>query len=208
MLRAEGLKLAQNPDEIRSFIAIELPEEVKGELARLRGEMKGAEHSFVKWVAPEGIHLTLKFLGNIPPKTVDEITEAIKEASQAASSFRLDILGLGAFPNLRQPRVLWVGIGGEIDRLSSLQQDIDSLLVPLGFAREERPFAPHLTLARIRQGASSSEIKSFSQLVTSVNFQTSYSVKVEAVSLIRSQLTPRGAVYTCLAVVELGSRKI
>jgi 2'-5' RNA ligase len=208
VLRAEGLKLPQNPDEIRSFIAIELPEEVKGELARLRCEMGGAEHSFVKWVAPEGIHLTLKFLGNIPSEAVKDITEAIREASQVASPFRLDILGLGAFPNLRQPRVLWVGIGGEIDRLSSLQQDVDSLLAPLGFAREERPFAPHLTLARIRQGASSSEIKSFSQLVASVNLQTNYSVNVQAVSLMRSQLTPRGAVYTHLAVVELGPRKI
>jgi 2'-5' RNA ligase len=202
--RAQGAKMAHNPGEIRSFIAIELPEEAKEGLARLRKELERGEHKFVKWVDPGGIHLTLKFLGNIPSKRVAEITEAIKEAAQGISPFHLEISGLGAFPSLRQARVLWVGIGGEVDKLSRLQQNIDSTLAALGFAKEERPFVPHLTLARIRQGASPPERRSFGELVGSTTFEDKYPVEVEAVRLMRSQLTPAGAIYTCLSAVGLG----
>jgi len=195
--------LPHNPEEIRSFIAIELSEEVKRGLAKLRSELERAEHPFVKWVDIGGIHLTLKFLGNIPFKQVDEITEAIKEATQGISPFHLEISGLGAFPNLKQPRVLWVGIGEEIDKLLSLQQKIDSALVSLGFTKEERPFVPHLTLARVRQGASPAERRSFGELAMSTSFETRYPLDIKSISLMRSQLTPEGAIYTCLSVVEL-----
>ena len=195
--------MPHNPEEIRSFIAIGLSVEVKGGLARLRSELERAEHTFVKWVDPEGIHLTLKFLGNIPFKQVAEITKAIEKATQGISPFHLEISGLGAFPNLKQPRVLWVGIGGEIDKLLSLQQNIDSTLAPLGFAKEERSFVPHLTLARIRQGASLIERRSFGELAMFTNFEIKYPLDVKNISLMRSQLTPKGAIYTRLSVVEL-----
>jgi 2'-5' RNA ligase len=200
----KGAKVAYNHDQIRSFIAIELPEEAKKGLARLRKELERHENKFVKWVDPGGIHLTLKFLGNISSKRVAEITKAIEEAAQGISPFHLEISGLGAFPNLRQARVLWVGIGGEVDRLSSLQQNTDSALAVLGFAKEERSFMPHLTLARIRQGASPLERRNFGELVGSTIFEDKYHVKVEAISLMRSQLTPTGAIYTRLSAVGLG----
>jgi len=200
----QGAKVAHNPEQIRSFIAIELPEEAKKGLARLRRELERDEHKFVKWVDPAGIHLTLKFLGNIPSKRVAEITEAIKKASQGISPFHLEISGLGAFPSLRQARVFWVGVGGEMDQLSRLQQNIDSALAALGFAKEQRPFVPHLTLARIREGASPPERRSFGELVGSTVFEDKYPVEVEAVRLMRSQLTPAGAIYTCLSEVGLG----
>jgi len=196
--------VSHNPEQIRSFIAIELPEEAKEGLARLRKELERDEHKFVKWVDPGGIHLTLKFLGNIPSKRVTEITEAIKEAAQGISPFHLEISGLGAFPSIRQARVLWVGIGGEVDKLSRLQKNIDSALAALGFAKEERPFVPHLTLARIREGASPPERRSFGELVGSTTFEDKYHVEVEAIRLMRSQLTPAGAIYTCLSAVGLG----
>ena len=199
--------MAHNPEQIRSFIAIELPEEAKKGLARLRKELERDEHKFVKWVDPKGIHLTLKFLGNIPSKRVTEITEAIKGAAQGISPFHLEISGLGAFPSLRQARVLWVGIGGEVDKLSRLQQNIDSALAALGFAREERSFVPHLTLARIRQGASPLERRSFGELVGSAIFEDKYPVEVGAINLMRSQLTPAGAIYTCLSAVGLGHQE-
>ena len=195
--------MSHNPEEIRSFIAIELPEEVRGGLARLRNELKRNEHKFVKWVNPDGLHLTLKFLGNIPSKRVTEIINAIEEVTQGVSAFHLEISGLGAFPSLRQARVFWVGIGGEVDKLSKLQQNIDSALAVLGFAKEERPFVPHLTLARLRPGASPLERRSFGELVGSTIFEDKYHIEVEAVSLMRSQLTPAGAVYTRLSAVEL-----
>jgi len=199
--------VSHNPEEIRSFIAIELPEEAKEGLARLRKELERDEHKFVKWVAPGGIHLTLKFLGNIPSKRVAEITEAIQEAAQGISPFHLEISGLGAFPNLRQVRVFWVGIGGEVDKLSQLQQNIDSALAALGFTKEERSFMPHLTLARIREGASPPERRSFGELVGSTIFEDKYHIEVEAISLMRSQLKPTGAIYTCLSVVRMGPQE-
>ncbi len=195
--------MPHNPEEIRSFIAIELPEEVREGLARLRNELKRNEHKFVKWVNPDGLHLTLKFLGNSPSKRVTEIINVIEEVTQGVSAFHLEISGLGAFPSLRQARVFWVGIGGEVDKLSKLQQNIDSALAVLGFAKEERPFVPHLTLARLRPGASPLERRSFGELVDPTIFEDEYHVEVEAVSLMRSQLTPAGAVYTRLSTVEL-----
>jgi 2'-5' RNA ligase len=199
----KGAEVSRNPEQIRSFIAIELTEEAKEGLARLRKELESNEHRFVKWVDPGGIHLTLKFLGNISSKRLTEITEAMREAAQGISPFHLEISGLGAFPSLRQARVFWVGIGGELDKLSRLQQNIDSALAALGFAKEERSFVPHLTLARIRQGASPLEIRSFGELVGSTIFEDKYHIKVEAISLMRSQLTPAGAIYTCLSVIGL-----
>jgi len=195
--------LSHNSEQIRSFIAIELPHNVKGGLAQLRSQLEQAEHPFVKWVAPEGIHLTLKFLGNVPLKQVAEITKAMEEATKGISAFHLEISGLGGFPNLKQPRVLWVGIKGEIDKLVSLQQNIDWALSPLGFAKEERPFVPHLTLARLREGASPAGKKSFGELVMSTSFEISYPFDVGAVSLMRSQLTPVGAIYTRLFMTKL-----
>jgi 2'-5' RNA ligase len=200
----QGAKVAHNPEQIRSFLAIELPEEAKKGLARLRKALERDEHKFVKWVAPGGIHLTLKFLGNIPSKQVTEITGAIEKAAQGISPFHLEISSLGAFPNLKQARVFWVGISGELDKLSRLQQNIDSVLAALGFAREERPFVAHLTLARVREGASPLERRSFGELVGSTIFEDKYHVEVKAISLMKSQLTPAGAVYTCLSVVGLG----
>jgi len=199
----QGAEMSHSPEQIRSFISIELPEEAKEELARLRRELERDEHKFVKWVDAAGLHLTLKFLGNIPSKRVTEITEAIKEAAREISPFHLEISGLGAFPSLRQTRVLWVGVGGETDKLSRLQQNIDSALAVLGFAKEERPFVPHLTLARLRPGASPLERRNFGELVGSIIFEDKYHIEVEAVSLMRSQLTPAGAVYTRLSTIGL-----
>jgi 2'-5' RNA ligase len=142
-------------------------------------------------------------LGNIPFKQVAEITKAIEEAAGGIPPFQLEISGLGAFPSLKQPRVLWVGIGREVDKLSRLQQNIDSALASFGFATEDRSFVPHLTLARIRQGVSLSERKDFGELTISVDFETKYLLNVETVSLMRSQLTPKGAIYSCLSEIAL-----
>lgn len=196
--------MQQGSEEIRAFIAIELPDEVRKGLARLRDELERDEHRFVKWVAPDGIHLTLKFLGNIPSKRVTEITEAMQEAAHGISPFHLQISGTGVFPGLKQVRVFWVGVGGEVDRLSKLQEHIDSALSSMGFAKEERHFVPHLTLARIRQDASPSQRRSFGELAGSAIFEDEYAIAVEAVNLMRSQLTPAGAIYTRLSVVQLG----
>ncbi len=196
------MKILSN-EQIRSFIAIELPEEVKAGLRRLQTELKLPEQTFVKWVAPESIHLTLKFLGNISPQKVSEITKVMEQASQGVSPFQLEVTEVGAFPNLRQPRVLWVGIRGEVDKLIAWQQRIDNGLIPLGFIKEKRAFTPHLTLARLREGCSPGDRRDFGELVVKTPIEASYKFKVTSLSLMRSQLLPGGAVYSRLAEVKL-----
>ena len=190
-----------NEQQIRSFIAVELPEEVKSGLREIQNELKSAGHQFIKWVAPESVHLTLKFLGNISPQKVAEITGVIEKASRGFSSFHLKIGGLGAFPNLNRPRVLWLGISGDVDKLATLQGHVDAGLVALGFAKETRPFAPHLTLARLRDRTSAHEQKDFGDLITKTKFKAEYEITVDSINLMRSQLLPAGAVYNCLSEV-------
>ena len=188
--------MSHNPEQMRSFIAIELPQNVQHGLGQLRSELKRDEHPFVKWVNPESIHLTLKFLGIIPFKQVEEIAKALEEVSKMIPPFHLEVSGLGAFPGINRPRVIWVGIRGEMNKLQKLQRNIDSALAPFGFAKEERPFMPHLTLARIKEGVSPAERKSLGELLISARFENSYYIGVETISLMRSQLTPEGAIYT------------
>ena len=190
-------------EQIRSFIAIELPDELKVGLAQLEARLRSAESSWVKWVDPYSIHLTLKFLGNIATDRVNEITGAMKDAVQGTTSFHLETKQLGAFPNLRRVQVVWVGIGGEVEKLIQLQQRIDSSFAPLGFAAETRPFTPHLTLARLRDRASPSERQRFGQLITSTRFEAVHTIKVDAINLVRSQLTRGGAIYSQISSVRL-----
>ena len=195
-----------NNEQIRSFIAIELPEEVKTGLHRLQAELKLPQHNFVKWVAPQSIHITLKFLGNISPQKVAEVTRVMEQASHGVSPFQVDISEVGAFPNLRQPRVLWLGIRGEIDKLAAWQKRIDDGLAPLGFTKEARPFTPHLTLARLREGVSSGDRRDFGELVMKTPVEANYKVNVNSLSLMKSQLLPTGAVYSRLAEVRLSDK--
>jgi 2'-5' RNA ligase len=188
---------------IRSFIAIELPEEVKSGLHRLQAELTLPQYSFVKCVAPEGIHLTLKFLGNISAQKVTDITGVMEQASQGVSPFQLHITEVGAFPNMRRPRVLWVGIKGEVDKLIGWQQRIDEGLVPLGFAKEARPFTPHLTLARLRENCSPGDRLHFGEMFAKAHVEVDYNFTVNSLNLMRSQLFPAGAVYSRLAEVKL-----
>jgi 2'-5' RNA ligase len=190
---------------IRSFIAIELPEAVKKGLQQLQTELTLAQYSFVKCVAPEGIHLTLKFLGNIPAQKVTDITGVMEQASQGISPFQLQLTEIGAFPNMRRPRVVWVGIKGEVDKLVSWQQRLDDGLGQLGFAKETRPFTPHLTLARLRDNCSPGDILHFGEMFAKAHVEVDYSFTVSSLNLMRSQLFPTGAVYSRLAEVKLKS---
>ncbi len=190
-------------EQVRSFIAIELPGELKKGLAQLQAQLKLSKPPSVKWVDPYSIHLTLKFLGNIAVARIPEVTQSIKEATRGLSTFHLEVKGLGVFPNLRRVQVAWVGISGEVDKLSQLQQQIESNLVPLGFTAESRPFTPHLTLARFRDQVLPDERERFGQLITSTRFETIYAIKVDSINLMRSQLTREGAVYSRLSFIEL-----
>jgi 2'-5' RNA ligase len=190
-------------EQIRSFIAIELPDELKLELIQLEARLKLDKQPWVKWVNPYSIHLTLKFLGNIAIDRTGEITGAIEEAVQGISPFHLEVKELGVFPNLRRVQVAWVGISGELDKLSQLQKRIETNLTPLGFAPESRAFTPHLTLARLRDQASLDERQRFGQLIANAKFEAAYTIEVDAISLMRSQLTREGAIYSRISLAEL-----
>jgi len=191
-------------EQVRSFIAIELPDELKLGLFQLQAQLKTGKQLPVKWVDPYRIHLTLKFLGNISTDKISEITRAIEVATRGVSPLYLEVKGLGAFPNLRRVQVVWVGVSGELAKLSQLHQRIESNLAPLGFAPESRPFTPHLTLARLREQASSDEQQSFGQLIANTKFEAVYGFKVDSINLMRSQLTREGAIYSRLSLVGLG----
>ena len=190
-------------ERVRSFIAIELPDELKAEIDQLQARLKLGEQSWVKWVDPYSIHLTLKFLGNITVDMTPEITKAMEAAVQGITPFHLKVKELGVFPNLRRVQVAWVGMGGEINKLSQVQQRIDTNLAPLGFATEERAFTPHLTLARLRDQASLDERERFGKLIADTRFEAVHSVNVAAISLMKSQLTREGAIYTRISSVRL-----
>jgi 2'-5' RNA ligase len=190
-------------EQVRCFIAVELPDEIKSGLSRLQAQLKSGSQFPVKWVDPYSIHLTLKFLGNVASDRTGEITEAMKGASQGVSPFQLEVKDLGVFPNLRRVQVAWVGVSGEVDKLARLQQKIESALAQLGFAPENRRFTPHLTLARLHNHASPDERQRFGQLIADTRFEAAYSLPVEAINLMRSQLTREGAIYSRISSVGL-----
>ena len=190
-------------EQVRCFIAIELPDEVRTGLDQLQAQLKSGNQPWVKWVDPYSIHLTLKFLGNVASDRIDPITGAIEEATQGVSPLHLEVKDLGVFPNLKRVQVVWVGVSGEVDKLVQLQQRIESNLAGLGFAPERRRFTPHLTLARLRDRASPDERQRFGQLIADTRFEAVYTFPVDAISLMRSQLTREGAIYSRIGSVKL-----
>ena len=188
---------------IRAFIAIELPEGLKKELAELEAQLKINSPHVVKWVDPNSIHITLKFLGEISADSIDELMLAIEESAQGIQPFQLEVREVGAFPNLERPQVLWVGVKGELVKITQLQKNIESNTEQLGFRRESRAFSPHLTLGRVRDEAGPNERQRLGKLLTDTIFTGLHNVDVEAVNLIRSQLTPTGPIYTCISSVKL-----
>jgi 2'-5' RNA ligase len=169
----------------------------------LQDNLKQSEHASVKWVNTGSIHLTLKFLGNIATETIPEFTKVLSEAARGITPFHLELGEMGVFPNLRAPRVVWVGLRGETTTLSVLQENIESALIPLGFPPESRAFSPHLTLGRVREKASPGELRSLGQAVASSKVASMEPFPVDSLSLMRSTLTREGAVYSRLYSVAL-----
>ncbi|MFH1086964.1 MAG: RNA 2',3'-cyclic phosphodiesterase [Chloroflexota bacterium] len=189
--------------QVRAFISIESPAEVKTALSRVRDRL-GSRFSFVRWVDPAAMHLTLKFLGDVEREKIESVVDAMRQAASGIAAFSLETTGLGMFPNARQPRVLWVGIVGDTGTLMLLQDRVEMVVSPLGFPREARPFTAHLTLARVRDGASGPDRAEFGERVGKLSWEAKLSIPVGALSLMRSELKREGAIYTRLAEVKLG----
>ncbi len=179
---------------VRSFVAIELADDVREQVALIQRALRTAMSIPVSWTNPDGIHLTLQFLGNIPEERIDDIGSALEGVAARHSRFPLTLGAPGTFPNLAHPRVLWIGLRGDVERLADLQRDVQETLVPLGFPPEERAFHPHLTLGRVRQPAAGFNTKQ----LESIADESPVTQPVGSISLMRSDLRPKGARYARL----------
>ncbi len=193
-------------ESIRTFIAIELEEALHEAIGEVQQKLnrEGETMRIVRWVAPENVHLTLKFLGNVAAHRLEEIERAAREVCQKFSSLSLSFGGLGYFPNVRRPNVIWIGVGGDTAILGQLQRAIEENLIPLGFPSEGRDFSPHLTIGRVKRDAGSGEGRKLGQILSSFEVGSLGQSRVESVSLMKSELHPWGAEYTRLASMELG----
>ena len=190
-------------EQIRAFIAIELPQALKSEITHLQEQIKAKSRVPVRWVNPDNIHLTLKFLGDINVDIVDDIIRAIGEAARGSNPIHLGVKGLGVFPNPKRVQIIWVGLTGGLDKLTNLQQRIDNAVAGLGFPREKRPFSPHLTIARLRDRATPAERQSMGQLIGETGFTSQLDFNAGSVNLMKSQLTREGPIYSRLGLVVL-----
>jgi len=157
--------------------------------------------SDVAWVVPGNLHFTLKFLGAVPEARIEAIAGALSEAGRAASPFEARIRGLGAFPSAACPRVVWAGVTDGAAQMTELARRVDTALAALGFAREERPFSPHVTLGRARRPGRNPALADALERATAREFGR---IPVPSASLMRSELGPRGARYTELVTARLG----
>ncbi len=187
--REEGMETRAG--EIRAFIAVELPEAVKEYLSTLSDELKRARGD-VKWVRPESIHLTLKFLGTVRLELVPALEAAAAPVFSREQSFGLRAGGLGAFPNLGRPRVIWAGLEDRSGSLGPLAASVESAVEPLGFPREKRSFNPHLTLGRVRSDAGKRDL---AEAVRHRMDSVGPSFTVDHAALFQSILKPTGAEY-------------
>ncbi len=183
---------------MRTFVAIPLPAECQAMLEQIQQELRGYRAE-VGWIAIPSIHLTLKFLGEADPEIIPKLEESLKSATQAEHSFELRLRGLGCFPNLKSPRVIWCGLEGDTESLSRLQQRVETVCNEFGFPPEARAFKPHLTLGRVKGK------RNLQPLVDCIKIGSDLerSFKADHFNVYRSTLRPTGAVYTVLKTIAL-----
>jgi RNA 2',3'-cyclic 3'-phosphodiesterase len=194
-------------DEIqRIFIAIELSPDVRRWLEKARSILvPGMPAGAVRWTNPNGIHLTLKFLGEIPAGRIESIRSAMDQSAAGGKPFSLTIEGLGCFPNIVRPRVVWAGIRRE-PLLLDLQRRLEDNLGTVGFKREQRAFSPHLTLGRVKDGMGEDQLRRIGGAVESGSMEAPAVMPVDGMWLFRSILRPAGAEYSALYRAEISGR--
>ncbi len=182
---------------VRAFIGIDIDEAVRQKLSVAQDQLwtTGAQ---LKLVELPNIHVTMKFLGEVPEDKIGAITETLKKAAAGTGQFDIGVKGIGVFPNLRYIRVVWAGVVEGSDRVIGFQQGIDRELRPLGF-RSEQDFVPHLTIARVKTAKQKERLAAFVKEMADAEFGMT---RAQAVELKQSKLTPRGPIYSTLARVE------
>ncbi len=180
---------------IRTFIALPIPEEIKASLGGAIAQLK-TKNPAVRWVKPEGLHITLKFLGDIEEALVDPLSADLDKSAANYPQLTLALSGFGAFPNTRRPRVVWAGLVGSMQELISLAADIDMACLAYGIALEKRPFSGHITLGRLKAPT----------MVDLAMNPASGTFSASEILLYKSVLLPGGAQYTVLHRSSLGSK--
>lgn len=185
---------------LRLFIAIELPAPIRAYIGHAMDTLqKATPRHAIRWVPPENLHLTLKFLGDTDETQVEAIRQELGKAIKGHQSFTIRVEGSGCFPNIRKPRVIWLGLKDSANRLASLQTAIETTIAPLGFPTDQRPFSPHLTLGRVKDQTPAETLTQIGNGIQSKPLGLIATWLCQGVSLMQSDLRPSGAVYTQLA---------
>lgn len=189
-------------DHVRLFVACEVPEDIRETIGGVIDGLKAKSGTAVRWIRPDGVHVTLKFLGEVPTKKLPAVKLAIQEAVVGHSPFELEFSNIGTFGGREGLRLMWAGIAGDVLRLEALVRAVNAALAVVGFPPERRPFRPHLTLGRVRDEISTRhraeiEVAVGKTGVPPVSWRTSQ------VSLMRSRVTAQGATYEVLATFPL-----
>ncbi|HOI74656.1 MAG TPA: RNA 2',3'-cyclic phosphodiesterase [Syntrophales bacterium] len=189
---------------IRAFLAIDPPEEVLRQIGSHQERLKRKIQGTISWVRPRGIHLTLKFFGDIAPADVERISRIVEPLAMGTSPLRIEVRKMGVFPGSSRPRVLWMGMEGDIHPLIVLQKSIEAALEAEGFPREDRPFRPHLTLGRIKTPRG---LAGLAGAMEEAAEWTAGGFVARDLCLFQSDLLPQGAVYTKLASWPFGKER-
>ncbi len=184
--------------EIRAFIAVDLPKEIKMEIDKMITGFRQT-NAGIRWVKAANLHLTLRFLGNVPEETVQPLAENIKGNVGGFGSFEMSLSGLGGFPNLRRPRVIWVGTGTGTEKLKALAAGVEKAVIDSGFGKADKPFSSHLTIGRVKYPKGLDHLL---EQIEKINFD-SEPFNVSEVVIFKSNLSPAGPKYTKLEAVSL-----
>ncbi len=199
-----GARGAPTSQSQRLFVAVELSVKARSAVSGVITRILKSEIKNLRPVQPATVHLTLKFLGNVPSEQIDELVEALRPVAGAHASFALNLSGAGVFPSPKKARVLWLGIGGDMRALGELHQDIEDAVAALGFARDRKPFSPHLTVARLRESASRAERLLVAETLESVPHPDGVEIPVPSIAVMRSTLARSGATHHWVTSLPLG----
>jgi RNA 2',3'-cyclic 3'-phosphodiesterase len=191
--------------KLRSFIAVEIPAEIQRAIQRNTASLQQTlPKPMVRWVETQNLHLTLKFLGDVSPEELKHLAEALEAGLITQDSFDMSVSGLGAFPTLQRPRIIWVGLDAPAT-LVRLQQNVDAFASRTGFHPDDLPFSPHLTIGRVGQGTTRADDLKIRAAMVATTIGYLGTVHVEAVTIFKSDLRPGGPVYTPLYTLPLKS---
>lgn len=187
---------------LRAFIAVELPLEIRQTVCNNTSKLRDETGALVRWVPIENMHLTLKFLGDVSPSNVEMLSQMLRSETDLFNCFELRLNGLGSFPSLKRPRVIYIGIQAPAV-LESLRRGIESGSRRLGYESEERGFSPHLTIGRVKQNATVTEQQMIRRALENTKIDSLGTARVDSVQLFKSDLRPAGSVYTRLFSARL-----